>query len=52
MYAALPGDDSDDDAVAYSDIDLFSPVGKKPAIFTHRDGTPYEDIKRRGSETD
>ena len=32
----------------YSDIDMVSPAGCKPAIYTHRDGTPYPDIRRRG----
>ena len=32
----------------YSDIDMTAPAGGKPAIYTHRDGTPYPDIKRRG----
>jgi len=32
----------------YSDIDMTAPAGGKPAIYTHRDGTPYADIKRRG----
>lgn len=38
------------DAAYYSDIDMVSPPGGKPAIYAHRDGTPYEDIKRRGPE--
>ena len=46
------GTRSEDDAGTYSDIDMLSPVGKKPAIYTHRDGTPYTDIRRRGPETD
>jgi uncharacterized cupin superfamily protein len=37
-------------AVTYPDIDLVSPGNKKPAIYTRRDGTPYDDIKRRGPE--
>ncbi len=32
----------------YSDIDMVAPAGGKPAVYTHRDGTPYEDIRRRG----
>jgi uncharacterized cupin superfamily protein len=36
------------DAAYYSDIDLVAPAGGKPAIYTHRDGTPYSDIRRRG----
>src|SRR5271167_2472422 len=32
----------------YSDIDMVAPAEGRPAIYTRRDGTPYEDIKRRG----
>ncbi len=35
-------------SASYSDIDMVAPAGGKPAIYTHRDGTPYLDIKRRG----
>jgi uncharacterized cupin superfamily protein len=35
------------DAGYYSDIDMIAPAGK-PAVYTHRDGTPYQDIRRRG----
>jgi uncharacterized cupin superfamily protein len=45
------GTRSEGDAVTYSDIDMISPANKKPAIYTHRDGTPYEDTERRGPET-
>jgi uncharacterized cupin superfamily protein len=34
----------------YSDIDMVAPAGGKPAAYTHRDGTPYEGIRRRGPE--
>ena len=34
----------------YSDIDMVAPAGGKPAAYTHRDGTPYTDIRRRGPE--
>jgi uncharacterized cupin superfamily protein len=37
-----------DDIGYYSDIDMVAPAGGRPAIYTRRDGTPYEDIKRRG----
>jgi uncharacterized cupin superfamily protein len=37
-----------DDVGYYSDIDMVAPAGGKPAEYTHRDGTPYPDIKRRG----
>ena len=32
----------------YSDIDMVAPADGEPAIYTHRDGTPYPDIRRRG----
>src|SRR6266704_2421080 len=32
----------------YSDIDMVAPADGKPAVYTHRDGTPYQDIRRRG----
>ena len=32
----------------YSDIDMAAPAGGKPAAYTHRDGTPYQNIRRRG----
>jgi uncharacterized cupin superfamily protein len=32
----------------YPDIDLVHPAGGKPATYTHRDGSPYPDIKLRG----
>ena len=31
----------------YSDIDMVAPAGGQPAQYTHRDGTPYPDLKRR-----
>lgn len=34
----------------YSDIDMMAPAGGQPAAYTHRDGTPYEGIRRRGPE--
>ena len=34
----------------YSDIDMVAPAGGKPAIYTHRDGTPYEGLRRRGPQ--
>jgi uncharacterized cupin superfamily protein len=41
------------DGATYPDIDLIFPPGGKPALYTHRDGTPYQDIRRRGpDETD
>ena len=36
------------DMAYYSDIDMVAPAGGKPAVYTHRDGTPYLDIRRRG----
>lgn len=38
------------DAAYYPGLDLISPAEGKPAFYTHRDGTPYEDIKRRGPD--
>jgi uncharacterized cupin superfamily protein len=38
------------DAASYSDIDLVAPAAGIPAVYTHKDGTPYLDIKRRGPE--
>ena len=38
----------DDDMAYYSDIDMVAPAGGKPSIYTHRNGTPYEGITRRG----
>ena len=32
----------------YNDIDMIAPAGSRPAIYTRRDGTPYENIQRRG----
>ena len=34
----------------YADIDMVAPAGGKPAAYTHRDGTPYEGIRRRGPQ--
>jgi uncharacterized cupin superfamily protein len=39
-----------DDAAYYSDIDMVAPAGGKPAVYTHRDGTPYQGIRRRGPD--
>jgi uncharacterized cupin superfamily protein len=36
------------DMAYYSDIDMVAPAGRKPAMYTRRDGTPYPDIERRG----
>jgi uncharacterized cupin superfamily protein len=38
------------DGAFYSDIDMAAPPRGKPAIYTKRDGTPYEGIRRRGPE--
>jgi uncharacterized cupin superfamily protein len=32
----------------YPDIDMVAPADQQPAMYTHRDGTPYLDLKRRG----
>ena len=39
------------DAAYYPDIDMVAPAGGKPAQYTHRDGAPYTDLKRRGPES-
>ena len=36
------------DAGYYSDIDMVAPAEGRPAAYTRRDGTPYQDIRRRG----
>jgi uncharacterized cupin superfamily protein len=36
------------DSSEYSDIDMLAPAGGKPALYTQRDGTPYENLRRRG----
>ena len=38
------------DAADYPGIDMLAPAGGKPAAYTHRDGTPYENIRRRGPD--
>jgi uncharacterized cupin superfamily protein len=38
------------DMAHYSDIDMIAPAGGKPAMYAHRDGTPYPDTRRRGPE--
>jgi len=38
------------DSAHYPDIDLVAPPEGRPAIYTHLDGTPYTDIKRRGPD--
>lgn len=35
------------DATTYPDADLRAPAGGKPAMFMHRDGTPYANVERR-----
>ncbi len=44
------GTRSANDAGHYSDADLFTPPGNKPAMYTRKDGTPYTDLKRRGKK--
>ena len=36
------------DAAHYSDIDMMAPAGGQPAPYTRRDGTPYQNLGRRG----
>lgn|SRR5579872_1934167 len=38
------------DGAFYSDIDMAAPPGGKPAQYTRRDGTPYENAGRRGPQ--
>ncbi|MDQ2927693.1 MAG: cupin domain-containing protein [Pseudomonadota bacterium] len=40
------------DAAVYPDVDMVSPPGGVPAVYTHRDGTPYTDLRRRGPNDD
>jgi uncharacterized cupin superfamily protein len=35
------------DGADYPDIDMLAPPGGKPAMYTRRDGTPYEGLARR-----
>ncbi len=44
------GTRGDDDTAYYPGLDLIAPAGSKPAVYTHLDGTPYENIRRRGPE--
>ena len=37
-----------EDAGHYSEIDMVAPADGKPAVYIRRDGTPYQDIRRRG----
>ena len=37
-----------DEEAYYPELDLVAHASGKPALFTHRDGTPYLDMKRRG----
>jgi uncharacterized cupin superfamily protein len=41
-----------EDVGHYSDIDLVARMDGVPAFYTHKDGTPYLDIKRRGPKDD
>jgi uncharacterized cupin superfamily protein len=38
------------DGAYYPDIDMVAPAGRKPAMYTRRDGTPYPDLRLRGPE--
>ncbi|MEZ5669697.1 MAG: cupin domain-containing protein [Alphaproteobacteria bacterium] len=40
----------DADAAYYPGLDLVAPAGGEPALFTRSDGTPYQDIRRRGPD--
>jgi hypothetical protein len=39
------------DSATYSDVDLFSPPHQQPALYTHRNGTPYPKRDRTGPAT-
>jgi len=52
VYVLEVGTRVTDDSAHYSDIDMLAPAGGKPAIYTHHDGTPYADTKRRGPAAD
>jgi uncharacterized cupin superfamily protein len=41
-----------EDGARYPGIDLVAPAGGRPALYTHLDGAPYTDLKRRGPEDD
>ena len=38
------------DVAYYSEIDMMTVPGGRPAPYAHRDGTPYEGSKRRGPD--
>jgi uncharacterized cupin superfamily protein len=38
------------DVAYYADIDMIAPSGGKPARYIRRDGSPYENIRRRGPD--
>ena len=38
------------DGASYPGIDLVHPANGMPAMYTHQDGTPYTDIRRRGPD--
>jgi uncharacterized cupin superfamily protein len=37
------------DTAHYNDIDMLAPAGGQPALYTHRDGTPYQNLTRHRS---
>ncbi|MBL4720042.1 MAG: cupin domain-containing protein, partial [Alphaproteobacteria bacterium] len=41
-----------EDVAYYSDIEMVAHANGKPAIYTHRAGEPYTDIRRRGPDDD
>jgi len=41
-----------EDGAHYPGIDLVYPPGGMPALYTHRDGSPYSDIRRRTPQDD
>ena len=48
----IGGRRENEDSALYPDADLVYPAGGKPALYTRRDGTPYENLKRRGPDAE
>jgi len=46
------GSRNENDSGSYPDIDLAFPAKGVPALYVHKDGTPYSDLRRRGPEED
>jgi uncharacterized cupin superfamily protein len=48
VYILEIGTRSATDVGYYSDIDMVATADGQPAVYTHRDGTPYENISQQG----